>query len=329
MSPAARKGHATMRPVEWALLFAGAIGICYVAADFLKPLVFAVLLSFTLTPVARRLERVGLPRGGAIILTVAIALGLLGGVGYVVGEQLTALVQRLPDYQGNIETKLRGVMNLQKRSVGDRLSAMVEEITANVVGPEADLAAEEKAPISRVEIGESPSLVDRLRAASGPYLEFLGVAGFVLILVLFMLMSREDLRDRIVGLFGQRHVGLTIRTMEEIGQRISRYLATLALVNSGYGIVVGVGLAAIGLPYATLWGCLAALLRFIPYIGPAAAFALPLIFSFAHFPGWVQPVEVAVLFGLVEVVLNAFLEPIIYGRTTGLSALGLLIAAMF
>jgi hypothetical protein len=164
---------------------------------------------------------------------------------------------------------------------------------------------------------------------SGPYLEYLGVSGFVLILVSFMIMNREDLSDRIVALFGPRHVSLASRTMEEIGQRISRYLATFALVNSGFGLVIGVGLWLIGVPYAVLWGCLAAMFRFIPYVGPAVAFALPLVFSVAHFPGWKEPLEIVGLFGTVEILLNSFIEPVIYGRTTGVSALSLLVAAMF
>jgi methylmalonyl-CoA mutase cobalamin-binding subunit len=147
--------------------------------------------------------------------------------------------------------------------------------------------------------------------------------------VLFMLMGREELSDRIVGLFGHLHVSLTTRTMQEIGQRISRYLAMFALVNSGFGLVIWLGLSLIGVPFATLWGCLAAMLRFIPYVGPGVAFLLPLIFSFAHFPGWIQPLEVVAIFGVVEIALNSFLEPVIYGKTTGVSALGLLVAAMF
>jgi hypothetical protein len=174
-----------------------------------------------------------------------------------------------------------------------------------------------------------PSFQERLRSSSGPYLEFLGVSSFVLILVLFMLIGRKDLSDRIIVLFGHRQVSLTTRTMEEIGQRISRYLATFAMVNSGFGLVIGLGLGLIGVPFAILWGCMAAMLRFIPYVGPAVAFVLPLVFSFAHFPGWMQPLEVVALFAVVEVVLNSFLEPIIYGKTTGISALGLLVAAMF
>ena len=157
----------------------------------------------------------------------------------------------------------------------------------------------------------------------------LGIVSFVLVLVLFMLMGRENLSDRIVKLFGHRQVSVTTKTMQEIGQRISRYLAMFALVNSSFGLVIGLGLALIGVPFSVLWGCLAAMLRFIPYVGPAVAFALPLVFSFAHFPGWAQPLEVVALFGAVEIVLNSFLEPVIYGKTTGVTALGLLVAAMF
>ena len=179
-----------------------------------------------------------------------------------------------------------------------------------------------------VRVVQQPSFRHRLQSAVGPYLEFLGVGTFVLILVLFMLMKREVVGDRIVQLFGQRQINLTTRTMGEIGQRISRYLAMITLVNAGYGLIVGLGLWAIGVPYAVLWGCLAAMMRFIPYVGAAFAFLLPLVFSVAHFPGWIQPLEVVALFGAVEVALS-YLEPVIYGRTTGVSALGLLIAAMF
>ncbi len=114
-------------------------------------------------------------------------------------------------------------------------------------------------------------------------------------------MNREDVGDRIVQLFGQRQINLTTRTMGEIGQRISRYLAMITLVNAGYGLIVGVGLWAIGVQYAVLWGCLAAMMRFIPYVGAAVAFLLPLVFSVAQFPGWRQPLEVVALFGAVEV----------------------------
>ena len=179
-----------------------------------------------------------------------------------------------------------------------------------------------------VRVVEEPTFRQRLQSAVGPYLEFVGVGCFVLILVLFILMKREELGDRIVQLFGRRQINLTTRTMGEIGERISRYLAMITLVNSGFGLTIGVGLWLIGVPYAMLWGCLAAMMRFIPYVGAAVAFLLPMLFSVAHFPGWRQPLEVAAFFGAVEIALT-YLEPLIYGKTTGVSALGLLVAAVF
>jgi predicted PurR-regulated permease PerM len=310
------------------LLIFGAIAFMYFTGEVLKPLALSVLLSFALAPAARLLERCGLPRAAAVILTVVLSLGALGGIGYVVGQQLTSLARRLPDYQENIEVKLGGVMRPGEPSTAGRLKDLADQVTAKMEKP-APIQPGGPAPIQKVEVVSRPSFQDELRSAIGPYLEFLGVGSFVLILVLFILIGREGLSDRIVGLFGHRQVSLTTRTMQEIGQRISRYLATFALVNSGFGLVIGTGLWLIGVPYAVLWGCLAALLRFIPYVGPAVAFILPLVFSFAHFPGWARPLEVVALFAVVEAALTSFLEPVIYGKTTGVSALGLLVAAMF
>jgi predicted PurR-regulated permease PerM len=309
------------------LIFA-IIAFMYFTGEVLKPLALSILLSFALAPASGFLERRGLPRVAAVVLTVVISLGLLGGIGFVVGQQLTVLARLLPDYKGEIESKLSGVINPGQQSTASRLKEMADEVTAKMEKPRA-AESDEPTPIQQVEVISRPSFQDRLRSTTGPYLEFLGVGSFVLILVLFILMGREGLSDRIVGLFGHRQVSLTTRTMQEIGQRISRYLATFALVNSGFGLVIGIGLSVIGAPFAVLWGCLAAMLRFIPYVGPAVAFILPLVFSFAHFPGWTKPLEIVVLFAVVEVALTSFLEPVIYGKTTGISALGLLVAAMF
>ncbi len=315
-------------PFKLTLLIFAIIGFMYFAGEVLKPLALSVLLSFALAPGARVLERLRLPRAASVALTVLMTLVLLGGIGYIVGQQLTSLANRLPDYQENIETKLSSLFKPGQHSMTERLKTMAERVTAKIEEPPSPDTREE-APIQKVEVVTEPQFQDRLRSSIGPYLEFLGVASFVLILVLFMLMGREQLSDRIISLFGHHQVSLTTRTMQEIGQRISRYLAMFALVNACFGLVIGLGLGLIGVPFATLWGCLAAMLRFIPYVGPGVAFVLPVIFSFAHFPGWVQPLEAIALFGAVEIALNSFLEPVIYGKTTGVSALGLLVAAMF
>ena len=277
---APRKNPTPADPFKITLLIFGLIAFMYFTGEVLKPLALSVLLCFALAPAVRLLERVGLPRVAAVVLTVVVALGILGGVGYVVGRQLTSLANRLPDYQENIENKIKRVVKPDEQSATDKLKDMAAEVTAKMEKPHT-AGSGEPVPIQKVEVVSQPSFQERLRSASGPYLEFLGVSSFVLILVLFMLIGRKDLSDRIILLFGNRQVSLTTRTMEEIGQRISRFLATFAMVNSGFGLVVGLGLGLIGVPYAILWGCMAAMLRFIPYVGPAVAFVLPLVFSFA------------------------------------------------
>ncbi len=314
--------------IQLTLLIFAVIAFMYFTGEVLKPLALSVLLSFALAPASRLFERCGLPRVAAVVLTVVLSLGALGGIGYVVGQQLTSLANLLPSYQENIETKLGGVLKPGQQSAAGRLRELADEVTAKMEKPSTSNPGG-ATPIPKVEVVSRPSFQDQLRSATGPYIEFLGVGSFVLILVLFILIGREGLSDRIVGLFGHRQVSLTTRTMQEIGQRISRYLATFALVNSGFGLFIGSGLWLIGVPFAVLWGCLAAMLRFIPYVGPAVAFILPLVFSFAHFEGWAQPLEVVALFAVVEAALTSFLEPVIYGKTTGISALGLLVAAMF
>ena len=323
MASPRRKASVMSHPVVVAFLIMAVVAALSLASEVLKPLALAILLSFALTPLSGLLERRGLPRAVSVVLTVMLALGTLGGVGYVVTGQLSTLARRLPEYQSNIEKKLT-VLKPSGDSAFEKAKGVATDVAKTLDESPLDFRQ-----VSNVRIVEQPNYRERLQTAVGPYIEFLGVGSFVLILVLFMMVNREDLRDRIVSVFGHNRVSLTTRTMDDMGRRISRYLATFALVNSSFGLVIGLGLWTIGVKYAVLWGCLAALLRFIPYVGPAVAFALPMIFSFGSSQGWRQPLEVFAIFAVVEVALNSFLEPVIYGKTTGVSALGLLVAAMF
>ena len=323
--PARRNIFTPDHPIVIAFLVFAVIGFVWMASEFLKPLALAVLLSFALAPLAGFFERRGLPRALAVVLTIVLALGVLGGITYKVGEQLTMLAHDTKDlqkYGEHIKAKLRWLKPQQENALM-RLTEVGRDVAQTIEEPP------HLDGVQPVSIVSEPTFTNRLQAAVGPYLENLGVVSFVLILVLFMLNNRDDLSDRIVRLFGQRRVSVTTRTMDEVGQRISRYLGMFSLVNSGFGLIIGLGLWMIGVPYAVLWGVLFALLRFIPYVGPAAAFALPLLFSFAYFDGWREPLLVVALFGTLEILANSFLEPVIYGRTTGVSALGLLVAAMF
>ena len=319
---AGRRKSPLDHPVVVTFLILAVIAAMSLAAEVLKPLALAVLVSFALAPAAEFFERRRVPRSAAVFLTVALSLGFLIGVGYVVERQLSMLVRQLPSYQARIQKKvdfLKPSVNTAFYRARKVASEVAESLDTPVVpGQEA----------MNVRVVEEPTFRQRLQGAVGPYLEFLGVGGFVLILILFMLINREDVGDRIVQLFGRRQINLTTRTMGEIGERISRYLGMISMVNSVYGITISLGLWAIGVPYAVLWGCLAAMMRFIPYVGAAVAFLLPMVFSIAHFPGWRQPLEVFAIFGILELALS-YLEPVMYGKAIGVSALGLLIAAMF
>ena len=311
-------------PVIVMFVLIAVVAAMSLAAEVLKPLALSVLLSFALSPLARMLEKRGVPRAPAVILTVFLTLGTLGGIAYAVYGQLEQIAGDMPKYEKQILAKIDN-LKLGEPNKFQGLQKVTDDVAEKINQDKKGFP-----DIQSVQIVSQPDFRKRLESSVGPYLEMAGVGAFVLILVLFMLMNREDLSDRVVQLFGRRRVTLTTRTMDEVGQRISRYLAMFATVNSTFGLIVGLGLWAIGIKYAILWGFLAAALRFIPYIGPGTAFALPLIFSIvtAEKGSW-QPIEVAALFGILEVAANSFLEPIIYGKTTGVSALGLLVAAMF
>jgi predicted PurR-regulated permease PerM len=318
-------------PIVITFLIFAVIGFMALAADVLKPLALAILISFALAPLARLIERSGVPRPIAVLVTVMLILGVAVGIGYKVGEQITELAPSVEKYRDNLHQKIHAFQPGRDGALS-KISHVGDELSKINVSAEVSRIFDQPTRTDTavpVKIVSGPSILQRIQTLVGPYLEMLGVGGFVFILVMFLLINRDDVSDRIVRLFGLQRVSLTTKSMDEIGQRISKYLLTFALVNSGVGLVAGLGLWAIGVELAMLWGVLAAFLRFIPYIGPALAFLMPLLFSVACFPGWHEPLLVIALFASIELLANTVLEPVIYGRTTGITALGLLIAAMF
>jgi predicted PurR-regulated permease PerM len=313
-------------PVIVTFLLLALIAFLYFAAPFLKPLALAVLLSFALAPIAGRLER-RMPRALAVVLTVVSSLGLLLVVGLVVWNQLGSLTRNIDRYTTNIERHMgEWWVKDDSPSTIEKLSKLGETVTEQL--GDADETPQERA-IQKVEVVRQPSVSERISEAVGPFVEIAGVGAFVLILVLFMLIHREDLRDRIVQIFGSQNVSHTTRLMDEAGGRISKYLGMLSIVNATFGLVVGVGLWLIGVEYAVLWGFLAGALRFVPYVGPGLAFLLPVVFSAASSASATQPILVIALFAVLETLANVVVEPVVYGKTTGISALGLLVAALF
>ena len=316
-----RKTSPMDHPAILTLLIFAIIAFMYQAAEVLKPLALAILLSFALVPISKQLERIKIPRFISVVLTILIVLGGLGAIGYEVGQQLNSLANKLPEYESNIKSKIQGMKPGQANAI-----TKVTEVVGDV-GKTLQPARETS--IQEVRIVSEPDFGAQASKLAGPYIEGLGTVFIILILLLYLMINRENMSDRLIRVFGHGKISLTTRTIEEVGQRISKYLVMFAAVNSAFGLVIGLGLWAIGVPYALLWGFLAGSLRFIPYAGAATAFSLPLLFSIATEDSWTKPLEIIALYGVLEVAANTFLEPMIYGRTTGVSALALLVSAMF
>jgi predicted PurR-regulated permease PerM len=316
-----RKNSPMDHPVVIAFLIFAIIAFMYQASEVLKPLALAILLSFAMVPISRLFERIGLPRVPSVVLTVLLVMGGLGFVGYKVGQQLNSLADRLPEYEGNINRKIQGLKPNQASAI-----TKVQDVVGDLG---KTLSPRQDTNVQQVKIVSEPDFGAQMSRLIGPYLEGLGSAFIILILLLYLMINRENMSDRLIRLFGHGKISLTTRTIEEVGQRISKYLVMFAAVNSTFGLIVGLSLWAVGVDYALLWGFLAGALRFIPYAGAATAFALPMLFTIATEQSWTKPLEIVALYTVLEVAANSFLEPMIYGKTTGVSALALLVAAMF
>jgi predicted PurR-regulated permease PerM len=344
-------------PVIVTVLILAVIAFMYLAAEVLRPLALAVLFSMVLAPMASWLERRGIPRAVATATCVLVVLGALGGLSSMVFMQFGQLAEEVVSQSEEIKLKVRNLFQGQSPSAVGQVGQVVEEVTREVMEepdqeaergenageialsespgapgftlPETSRSTIEGDPIIPVEVVDRPSIQDRFRTAVGPLLGPAAIFFLVLILTLFILLTRDNLNARLIQVIGTSHVSLTTRTLEEAGQRISRYLMIFSLYNATCGAILGLGLYLIGVPYAVLWGFLAAVLRFIPYVGPWSAFALPLAYSVTLGEGWYEPLMVIALFGTLEIISNSILEPIIYGRTAGITAVGLLVMAMF
>ena len=316
-----RRAASMNHPVVITFLILAIIGFMYAAGEVLKPLALAILLSFALVPISRFFENRGLPRVASVILTVVVTLSAIGFTAYEVGRELNQLANNVDKYKANITNKIQGMKPNQANTI-NRVQNAVKEVSQ-------ELAPSQPKGVTEVRVVKESDFFADTESLLGPYLQGMGTGSIVLILLLFLMINRENMSDRLTRLFGQGKISLTTRTIGEVGQRISKYLVMFAGMNTAMGIVIGLGTWAIGIPYAVLWGVLAGTLRFIPYAGPATAFALPLIFSVANFETWREPMLLVALYAVVEVAANMFLEPVIYGKTTGVSALALLVAAMF
>jgi predicted PurR-regulated permease PerM len=304
------------------IVFAGiALGVAclYWARIVLVPIAVAMLGTFLLSPLVSQVQRTRLPRVPAVMLVVALALALAVGLGWVLLSQVTSFANDLPKYRQTITRKIN---DLQQMRHGGTLEQV--ETTAKDVLKQIDKGApqaEKPVPV----VVSPPNPLWSLPNVVHP----ITTAFMVLVLVIFMLVQQRELIARIIRLFGYERMAATTRLLDEAGTRISRYLLTQSIINGSFGLGIGIGLAVIGLPFALALGSLAAILRFLPYVGPWLALLAPLTLSLAVFDGWTRPLLILGLFIVIEFTVAFVIEPLLYGRSAGVSAIALLVGAGF
>jgi predicted PurR-regulated permease PerM len=300
------------------------VGILYLARVVIIPLVLAVLITFILMPIVVTLQRWGLRRAYGVLLTVVLAFSLFGIAGYVVGRQIHSLAGELPKHRTEIETKIASLR--QGGGAFDNLFQMLREIGDDEAHATATPSGQKEIIVARQEQSTS---IEKIFQAVSPFLEPLAQAGFVIVLVIFMLIHREDLRNRFLGLMGSGRLAGTTRVIVDSAERLSGYLLGLSAINVTFGTLFTIGLYFLGVEYAILWGFVTAVMRFVPFIGTWIAVLLPLTLSFATSPTWTQPVSLVAYFLCLDLVTANVVEPLLLGRRTGVSPIALLVAAAF
>ncbi|HZT03850.1 MAG TPA: AI-2E family transporter [Steroidobacteraceae bacterium] len=303
------------------------VAVLRLAQDLFVPLALAILLTFLLAPIVARLQHWHINRLIAVIVSIALALTLIGVVGDVIFGQFSDLAHQLPQYEQHLREHIAHLRGFMRGGVTDTLDA-VERLTRQIerLSPIASVPA----GVQKVQIVQPPaSVFELLKDFVGPLVKPLGWALAVMVLVAFMLLRLLDLRERVIRLLGPRNLQATTAALNDAAGRVSRYLLVQLLINSLTGLWVGVGLALLGVPNPGLWGALTLVLRFIPYVGIWTAAAMPFALSFAAFEDWMHPAIVLAVYGTVELFNYAVLEPWLYAARTGVSPVALLLAAAF
>ena len=344
-------------PVVVAIAIVAAL---YFAREVFVPLAMALLLTFALSPLVTWLHRSGIPKAVAVIGVVVMAFLAIFIFVSIVVSQLTVLAQNLPSYQYNIEAKIRTIKEAQSgNSIFDRGARMFKRFSEEIgrsdeverfqidkeATPDAqhrppqnvEASQPQESPLRRqepdkpvpVEIkSPPPDPLMILQTFAGPLIQPLATIGIIIVVVIFMLMRREDLRDRFIRLVGASDIHRTTTALHDAGKRVGQYLLMQLIINISFGVPIGIGLWFIGIPNPMLWGMLAIVLRFVPYIGPIIAAAFPLILSLAVDPGWMLLFWTGALFIALELISSNIMEPLLYGSKTGLSPVAILMAAI-
>jgi len=325
--------------VAAALLTALIVAALYFGRDVFVPIALAVLLSFVLAPVVRRLEGWRVPRAGAVIGVAALAFLTIFAVGGVIATQVAQLASELPRYEANMRSKIQSFRGTAATtSTLERAADVLQDLGKELnkpkdkpagASPSAATPATDAKPIP-VEVRQPPpTALESIATLIAPLLHPLTTTGIVLIFVIFTLMQREELRNRLIKLAGTHDLQKTTGALDDAARRLSRFFLAQLALNAGIGILVGVALWLIGIPSAVLWGILAAILRFVPYIGTFISAIFPLALAVAIDPGWTTLLWTASVFFILEPIAGHLFEPLLYGKSTGLSPLAVVLSATF
>lgn len=305
------------------------VAVLYFAREIFIPLALAVLFAFLFAPLVTRLRHWGVWRMPAVLSVVAFSFVVMSVIGTVVTIQLTDLGRKMPEYQHNVHQKLQTIRDSSKGALGQitRIAHNLRE-ELKPTPPAQPLSGDQKPVPVEIRQGDlsplqfAPKLLGSL---------FGGLITLVMVVVfvIFMLVQQEDLRDRVIRLVGWRQLNVTTKALDEAGERVSRYLLAQLFVNVAFGIPAGVALYFMGVPNPVLWGVLAVLFRYIPYLGIWVAATMPAALLFAIGPGWAKPLAVFGIYGGIDLLMYNFVEPLVYGNTTGLTPLAILVAAVF
>jgi predicted PurR-regulated permease PerM len=324
------------------LVAAVVIAALRVAQDVFIPVILAVILSFVLSPLVNLLGRAGLRRAAAVVLSVLLALGFIGLVGTLIGRQAAGLAADAPRYTRTIEQKIEGLQTLFAARVATISAAFgvgrPPTPAPAATTPDANLqppgglesaTGEPRRPVLVEVVEPEDSTLVVVRSILSPVVGPLETTVIVFIVTIFTLLQREDLRDRFIRLAGSGDLHRTTLAIDDAGQRLSRYFLSQFVINATFGLVVTLGLWAIGVPSPGVWGVLAGVLRFVPYIGALLAAVAPIALAAAIDPGWLMVILVTGLFVIVEPLVAYVVEPLVYGHSTGLSPVAVIVAAVF
>ncbi len=312
------------------IAFAGSvlvIVVLYWAQAVLVPIALAILLSFVLAPPVTWLER-WLGRVPAVLVVVTLVFVMLGLAGWGLARQMDNLAVDLPRYRVNILAKIADVRGAGKGGTVEKIQETIEEIKTDLGKTDAPRGSTRRVPQAVIVATEPPAGVPGFTWL-GPIMAPLGTAGLVVAFVIFMLLERRDLRDRLIGLIGHGRLTVTTKAFDEAGTRVSKQLLMQTLVNTIYAFVAGTALYFLGVPYALVWGALGGVLRFVPYLGPLIGAGVPILVSLAALPGWIDSLWVFLMFAVLEVFTNMVMETVLYAGSMGVSQVALLVSVAF